>query len=125
MIPAPVRSLSRLAVAQMLVGALGTLLIGLFAGLHQGASFGAGAALMLGNMVALAWGWWRVITQKTIAWTVLIIVIKYAVLLSTIYFLARAPWFNVALAGFGVTSFVLAALLWAITSKEFEVKKEI
>lgn len=69
---------------------------------------------MLGNMAGLAWLWWRVFTQKTIAWTVLIIVIKYAVLLSSIFYMAKAEWFSVTLAGLGIASFLIAVLIWAV-----------
>lgn len=120
MTPKPLRNLSRLAFIQLLFAVLGSGVVGYLWGFHQGASFAIGAALMLGNMIGIGWAWWRVITQKTIAWTVLIIVIKYAVLLSSIFYLGREPWFNVALAGAGITSFLLAALVWAVTSKEKE-----
>lgn len=116
----PLRNLSHLAFIQAVIGLIGALGIGYQWGFHPSASFMAGVALMLGNMIGIGWAWWRVITQKTIAWTVLIIVIKYAVLLSSIYYLGREPWFDVALAGLGITSFLVAVLIWAVTSKEKE-----
>jgi hypothetical protein len=78
-----------------------------------GASTAAGAVIMTVNSAGITWAWWRILDKKPIALTLLIIVIKYAVLLSSIYYLARAPWFNVMGAGLGIASFMFAALLFA------------
>lgn len=118
--PAILRNLSRLAVISLLVAAGGTLIAALGWGVYQGASFAVGAALMVANTAGLAWMWWRLIAQKRIALTIGIIVIKYAVLLSSIFYLSRAHWFQMTPAGLGVASFVIAALIWATTISERE-----
>lgn len=74
------------------------------------ASFAVGAGLMLGNLMALAWSTWRVLAKKPVASTVLIIVIKYALLLGSVFYFARMPWFSSAGAGLGIASFMLAIL---------------
>ena len=106
-------SLKQLALIQLVVG------LGLAAGaaelhsLQLGASIAVGASLMLGNMIALGWSWQRLMDKKSIAWTVLIIVIKYAVLLGSIVFFARTTWFVPLGAGIGIASFMIAALIMA------------
>ena len=74
------------------------------------ASFAVGASLMLGNLLALAWSTWRVLAKKPVASTVLIIVSKYALLLGSVFYFARMPWFSSAGAGLGIASFMLAIL---------------
>jgi hypothetical protein len=54
--------------------------------------------------------------KKSIAWTVMIIVIKYAVLLGSIFFLARTNWFSPLGAGLGILSFIVAAFILAVRS---------
>lgn len=111
MTPAPVLNLKLLIAMQSAAGAaLTAILCGLF-GLRLGASFGLGAVLMLGNLVLLAWIWSRLLAKKSIAWTVVIIVIKYTVLLSAIFFLSRETWFHVLGCGLGMVTFVMASLL--------------
>jgi len=82
--------------------------------LQLGASFMVGASLMLANLVAIAWSSWRVLTKKPIASTVLIIVIKYALLLGSVFYFARQDWFRSLGAGFGIASFILAIMGSAI-----------
>lgn len=115
--PAALLNFRRLGLIQLGVSTFGSLVFGFWLGFEQGASFGAGAYLMFGNLLGLAWAWWRVIAQKTVALTVLIIVIKYAVLLSAIFYLARSPGFSVTFAGLGITSLLVSALIWALTTK--------
>lgn len=117
----PLHPLKILLLSQLAVGVLLTLvLLAATQDFQLGASFALGAAIMLLNLVALAWGWWRVLAQKTIAWTVLIIVIKYAVLLGAIFYLSRQPWFQIVGAGLGVASFLVALMLMAALSREKE-----
>lgn len=115
-----VPSLKQLAAAQIFVGALLAGGAGWIWGFQLGASIAIGAALMMGNMLILGWSWRRLFDKKSIAWTVLIIVIKYAVLLGSIFYLGRTKWFNPLGAGIGISSFMLAALVLAA----FYYKKE-
>lgn len=118
------QNLKLLALAQLLVGAFFSLVLGFFGSLQLGASFAMGAGLMLLNVGLLAWVWWRILTQKTIAWTLIVIVIKYAVVLGTIYDLARREWFNPVGAGLGIASFIIAALVTALLLEQKEKEKE-
>jgi hypothetical protein len=114
----PILSLKVLALIQLFVGAAAAGLGVCFYGVSLGASIGLGAGLMLFNLVLLGWTWKRLIAKKSIALTVGIIVIKYAILLGSIYYLAREDWFSPLGAGLGIASFMLAALILAIISRE-------
>jgi len=113
-------SLKNLALIQLFTGAALALGAALFGRPQLGASIGFGAGLMLFNVILLGWSWRRLIEKKSIAWTVGIIVIKYAVLLGSIVYLARLEWFSPLGAGIGIGSFVFAALLFAILTKNAE-----
>jgi hypothetical protein len=103
-------------------GAAGTWL----GGVQLGASIAVGGVLMLINLVLLAWSWLRLMEKKSIAWTVLIIVIKYAVLLASVFYFIRLDWFVPIGAGFGISSFVVAALIMAAMSysRNLDIKAE-
>lgn len=79
-------------------------------GFQPGASFAVGGLMMLVNFVLLAWIWDRLLTKKSIAWTVVVIVIKYTVLLGSILILIQAPWFHVLGCGLGLATFIMTAL---------------
>ena len=113
----PNPTLSQLALIQLLAGAGAAALAWWLDGFQLGASIAFGAGLMLFNVVVLGWSWRRLIAKKSIAWTVGIIVIKYAVLLGSIVFLARLEWFRPLGAGLGIASFVFAALVLAVKFK--------
>lgn len=109
-------NLKILTVVQISVGMAFSLLVAWVWGVELGASFAIGSGLMLANISLLAWTSWRLIEKKPVAWTVIIIVIKYAILLGSVFFLARTRWFDTLGAGLGVASFVLAVLLSSIIS---------
>jgi hypothetical protein len=109
-------SLKLLAAIQLALGTVISLLGFWIGGLQLGASIAIGSGLMLFNLIGLGWSWQRLMIdpKKSIAWTLVIIVIKYAVLLGSIFVLAREPWFSSLGAGLGISSFVLAALIMAL-----------
>ena len=82
------------------------------------ASFALGAGLMLLNLGALAWSSWRMISKKPVALTVGVIVIKYALLLGSVFYFARTSWFDSIGAGLGIASFMLAVLGSALFAKK-------
>lgn len=88
------------------------------------ASFAYGALLMLINMTGIVWSWWRILGKKPVALTILIIVIKYALLLSSMFYCVQAGWFNALGAGLGVASFALAILGAAIHTEPKPEKEE-
>ena len=106
--------LSQLILIQLSIALILSVGAMLFCSLYLGASIATGAAVILTNLLFLIWAWKRIFAKKSIAWTLLIIVIKYAVLLGSIFFLAREPWFSSLGAGLGISSFVLAALIMAL-----------
>jgi hypothetical protein len=75
----------------------------------SGGSFLVTSTGMALNLLAMAWIWQRLMRKKSIAWTVAIIVIKYAILLGGIVWLARQPWLVLPAAGLGIAG-LLAAL---------------
>src|SRR5687767_10864759 len=112
--PAALPDIKVLALAQIIVGVVFALLLAMFVSPSLGASFGLGALLMLANMALIGWAVWRMLMQKSIAWTSVLIVIKYAVLFGSIVFVSRLSWFSSLGAGLGITSFVIAALAAAL-----------
>lgn len=105
--------LTGLGIVHGLVSLFGTAVAWAVLGFDQGASFFVGAAMMGLNGTLLAWTWWRILEQKTIAWTALVIVIKYAVLLSSIWILTRTAWFHWVVAGVGISSLALSVVIWS------------
>lgn len=118
-------TLSQLAWIQLLVGAGFALAGGWLSDLQLGASIAFGAGLMLFNLIVLGWSWQRLIAKKSIAWTVGIIVIKYAVLLGSIVYLSRLEWFRPLGAGLGISSFVFAVLVLAVKSRMQKEKETV
>lgn len=114
------QNLKILALLQAAVGLVAALAVGWLSTPERGVSFAVGAGLMLANLLVLAWTSWRALAKKSIAWTSLIIVLKYAVLLGSIWYLSRTSWFNSLWAGLGVTTFVIAALIAAIIIQKKE-----
>jgi len=102
---------------QIAVGVVGSALVAMVASLHQAASFFVGTLIMVANVTLLGWIWARLLSQKTIAWTVMLIVIKYAVLLGLIYQLAQGAWFDALSAGLGISSFLIPAFIFALQRK--------
>lgn len=106
-------SIKQLGFLQLGIGMVLALVAGWIGGIQLAASTVVGVFLMVLNVTVLGWSWQRLLEKKSIAWTVLVIVIKYAVLLGSIYILGKTQWFSVLGAGIGVASLVLAALVFA------------
>lgn len=111
------QTLNKLALVQLITGAVVALLAGSGWGLQLAASIAIGAAIMLFSLLLLGWSWQRLNAKKSIAWTAVIIVIKYAVSLGSIFYLVRMEWFSPLGAGLGIASFMLAALIFALLEK--------
>jgi hypothetical protein len=114
--PTQTLSLKHLASVQLILGTVVALAVAWLWSFRLGASIGIGAGLMIFNVMLLGWSWQRLIAKKSVALTVLLIVIKYAVLLGSIYFMARTDWFSAVGAGLGIVSFVMAAVVYAAIS---------
>jgi len=118
-------SLRAITILQIAISLMGSLSFWALGQPQLGASFAVGGALMLANVLAIAWTSWRLVEKKPIAWTVIIIVIKYAVLLGSVVFFARTNWFDSLGAGLGVASFLIAILGAALlTTKSAEARIE-
>lgn len=104
-------SLKSLVLVQSALATALTMAVAAALGPQQGASYGLGSLLMLTNLLLLAWIWSRYLAKKSIAWTVVIIVGKYTVLLSAIFLLSQRAWFHVLSSGLGMVTFVTACLV--------------
>lgn len=117
------QNLKTLALCQLLFGTILSIAVGLIWGFQLGASFAVGAALMLLILTFLVITVWLSVAQKSIAWNVIVIVIKYPVLLGSIVLLMRSDWFSSTSAALGITSFLVAALAWAVL-QQMNTKEE-
>ncbi len=112
-------TLRNLLTFQIFFGLMCMGLVMLLGNFQLGASFGLGSLLMLLNLVFLSWVWNRLIDKKAIAWTALLIVIKYTVLLGAIFLLTQKAWFHVLSAGLGMVTFIGTCLAQiAFTNRE-------
>jgi hypothetical protein len=103
-------TLRNLLTFQGTIAALGVGLVTWVGGVQPGASYGIGAGLMLANLFFLSWVWNRLIDKKAIAWTAVLIVIKYTVLLGAIFLLSQKAWFHVLSAGLGMVTLIGTSL---------------
>lgn len=118
------QTLRHMALFQLGITVFGGLGIALFVDFRLGASFAAGAALMLFNLLALAWTSWRMLSKKPVASTVVVIVIKYALLLGSVFYLARMDGFSSLGAGLGLASLMVAILGSALITSKTSFDKE-
>ena len=114
------QNLRFLILIQTAVGLVLALASGVFGNLQLGASIAIGSTLMLLSVLVHGWTWYSLLAKKSIAWNVLIIVIKYAVLLGSIFYLARTEGFSVLGVGLGIASFMVATLILALINQRQE-----
>lgn len=91
---------------------------------HQALSFVVGAVLMLVNLLTIAWSWKNILAKKLIAWSVAIIVIKYAILGIIIYELMMGDLVDVAWFCGGMGVLLISCISFAL-SKGFGSQKEV
>lgn len=103
-------TLRNLLVFQGIIAGTAVGLITLVGNFQLGASYAFGSGLMLVNLVFLSWVWNRLIDKKAIAWTAVLIVIKYTVLLGAIFYLSQKAWFHVLSAGLGMVTLIGTSL---------------
>jgi len=116
----PLQLLRPLIFTQLTTTLFSSALLAVLAGPQLGASFALGSIIIMVSLLGISWAWWRILEQKRIAWTVLIIVIKYAVLLGAIFVLSRQPWFVAEGVGLGIASLAFSALVMALFTREKE-----
>ncbi|MGE5086751.1 MAG: hypothetical protein ACM3MG_10655 [Bacillota bacterium] len=109
---------------QVLVTALGALILGIFAAPSQIVSFLVGSGLILLSFFLLGTGWALIFQKKLIALAVGIIVFKYAILGIIIFTIVKQPWFDPMWFAMGVASFVLSAIYYAVMKSREESKNE-
>lgn len=102
-------------ITQACVTALGGLLLAYFAAPQQSFSFLAGGLTILSSFLLLGIGFGWIFQKKLIALSIGIIVFKYAILGIIIFTLVKLSWFNPLWFSLGVASFILSAIVYALT----------
>lgn len=96
-----------------------SILLRIYAGSDYAWSYIAGSITVAVSFVGMAWSSWRMLDpegagQKSIAPTVSLIVIKYAVLLGLVYYVTRQDWLRPVGFAVGIFTFSIAALVYAV-----------
>lgn len=107
--------MKRILLFQILVVALGSFLLFLAGQQQEIGSFIAGSLVVAGNFILLGFGVKLVFRKKLIALSVLIIVFKYAILGVIIYYLVKQSWVQPIWFAAGVTSMMMASLIYGLT----------
>ena len=107
--------MNKILLPQAVITVLGTLLLLNFYAKPHAFSFLAGSGLILLSFFLLGIGWGLIFQKKLIALAVAIIVFKYAILGIIIFTLVKLPWFTPLWFALGVASFILSALVWAVS----------
>jgi len=102
-----------LPIIQFAVSCLLTLAIWTFGTAQQSLSALAGGMVVWMNWHFLSWSWWRILTKKSFALGVSVIVLKYAILGLALIVLARQPWLQPIPFVLGIGSLVPTALIYA------------
>lgn len=110
--------ISRFLGIHLVVSTLLTVPLAAFGGFSLAASFALGALVMGLSTATMAWTTARMMAQKTFALTAAIIVIKYAVLLGTLYYLSQTDWLRPFAVVCGVSSFMISALIFAVFERK-------
>ena len=77
-------------------------------------SFLIGAAIILVNISALALVLKSAFDKKSVAWPILLIVFKYAILVLFLYIFSSRGWISLEAVGMGLGSLVVSAPIYAI-----------
>ena len=80
-------------------------------------SYFVGALLVFLNLALSAWLWALILKKKLIALSVLIIVFKYSIFGSIIYFLLKSDWLNAILFLVGLSTLVPSVILSRIIDR--------
>lgn len=115
--------LSHILVSQSLVGVAASLVGAGIWGVQLGASIAIGATMMWVSVVLHGWLWHFLTVKNSIAWSVMVIVFKYAVLLESIYLLSQTQWFSFLGLGVGIASICLTALITLLIDRKKEIKQ--
>lgn len=99
---------------QILITALGSILLGSLLGIQPAASFGVGSLSIALSFSMMAIGYGLIFKKKMIALAVGIIVFKYAILGIIIFTLVKLSWFEPLWFALGVASLILSAIAYAL-----------
>ena len=112
--------MKRVLIFQLLVLALGSLLLWPTVSRQEVSSFVTGGLIVAGNFILLGSGLNLVFRKKLFALPVFIIVFKYAILGVTIYHFAKQPWMSPYWFVAGVASMMIGSLIYGLTLGFFE-----
>jgi hypothetical protein len=107
--------MKRVLLFQVLTVVIGIVLLFICGAQQNISSYASGGFLVTTNFVLLGMGWKMVFQKKLIALSVLIIVFKYAILGIFIYLLVKQSWLNPFWFAAGVSSMVIASLIYGLT----------
>ena len=104
---------------QALIGLAGVILGGALSDGRGAASAAIGVLIMLANVLLHSLVWTALVRKKKlVAFAVLIIVFKYAILSAIIFKLLGIAWISLGWFSAGVGSFVISVLIVALTREE-------
>lgn len=112
-------------ITQSLTTLVGALLLGFFYAPQQAISFAVGSLVILSSVFFLRLGFGLIFQKKLIALAIGIIVFKYAILGIIIFTLVKLTWFNPLWFSFGVASFILSAIVYALNEASREGKDNV
>ena len=107
--------MNKILIPQAVITVLGSSLLALFTAPFQSISFLVGSLVILLSFILLGIGWSLIFQKKLVALAGFVIVFKYAILGIIIYTIVKRPWFNPLWFAMGVASFVLSAIVYAVT----------
>lgn len=110
---------------QMIISALGSILLGYFYAPQQAGSFAAGSLAIGLSFAMMAIGYALIFKKKMIALAIGIIVFKYAILGIIIFTLVKLSWFDPLWFSMGVASLVLSAIAYAMREALREGNKDV
>ncbi len=94
--------------AQLLIGLLGTLLLGVLVSYESAEAFFVGVSLASLNVVFVQYVWSRILGKKSVAWTLFVIVFKYTLLGTTLYLVAAMGWLPIGWFSLGLGTILLS-----------------
>lgn len=107
--------MKKVLISQILISILGGLLLNILTASQQAYSFVVGSLVILISFVMFGVGYGLIFKKKLIALAIAIIVFKYAILGIIIFKIVKLPWFTPLWFAMGVASFILSAIVYAVS----------
>ncbi len=95
-------------IAQLVIGILGVAATRFFVGEQESYGLLAGVSVATINVIFVQFVWGRILGKKSVAWTLFIIVFKYTLLGTTLYFVAAKGWLPIGWFSLGLGTILLS-----------------